>query len=548
MVKERKSLGSIYTDAFRDYWDLNLFADYGGEDVTYGDVAQSIQTFKVIFAKAGLQTGEKVAIYGRNSTNWAKAFLATMAYGAVIVPILPDFMPENVHNIVEHSEAKFLFADKSLYNNLDKSKLVGIEGCISIDDFSILECKTNALQSLSDEARVLMHGDRIKKEEFFFVEKEPEELQILSYTSGSVGFSKGVMIPARSLLSNILYAQDHMPLKPQDPIVSVLPMAHLFGLSFEFLFPITMGCHITFLTKAPSPQVLLKAFKEKRPSLIFFVPLVIEKIYKKQILPTLKKPLIKILLAFPGINSIIYKKTKETLTESFGGNFVEVVIGGAALSSEVEEFLRKVKFPFTVGYGMTECGPLISYAAWDETRAHSSGKLVDRMEVRIESDYPYKTVGEIQVKGENVMLGYYKNDDANANTFTDDGWFRTGDLGIIDKDNFIYIKGRLKNMLLGSSGQNIYPEELETRLNNMPYVLECVIIQRDLKLVALVYPDKEAMEKENITDEALPALMEENRKVFNHHVAKHDRLSEIQIVSKEFVKTPKKNIKRFLYT
>lgn len=545
---ERRNLGSMYTEVFREYWDQNLFTDYGGETFKYSEVAQSIQTLKVIFEKAGLKPGDKIAIYGRNSSNWAKVFLASLAYGAIAVPILPDFVPENVYNIVEHSESKFLFAGSSLYNSLDSSKLKGIEGCIAIDDFTILKCANENLKKLSAEGLAMMKGKQVTKGEFSFVERGDEELQILSYTSGSSGFSKGVMIPVRSLFSNLVYAQDYMPLQSGHRIVSLLPMAHVFGLAFEFMFPITMGCHTTFLTKTPTPKILLDAFKEIKPNLIFFVPLIIEKIYKKRLLPTLQKPVVKALLAIPGINSLLHKKIRNGLIESFGGEFFEVVIGGAALSAEVETLLRKIKFPFTVGYGMTECGPLISYAAWDEIRRFSAGKLVDRLEIRIESDDPFNTVGEIQVKGTNVMLGYYKNEEANKNTFTDDGWMKTGDLGVIDKDNFVYIKGRSKNMLLGPSGQNIYPEELEARLANMPYIQECVVVQRDNRLVALVYPDSEALKAEVIVDDSLPALMEQNRKVFNQQVAAYEQLSRIEVVSQEFEKTPKKNIKRFLYT
>ncbi len=545
---ENKNLGNLYTEVFRKFWDQNLFTDYEGESFLYSDVAQSIHTLKHIFEKAGLKPGEKVAIYGRNSSNWAKVFLASMSYGAIAVPILPDFVAENVEHIIEHSESKFLFAAKGLYDTLNPEKLKTIEGAIAIEDFSILKSNSDDLKKLSEEGLARMLTHKVKKEDFSFVERGDDELQILSYTSGSSGFSKGVMIPVRSIFSNIIYAQDYMPLNSGDKIVSILPMAHVFGLAFEFLFPITMGCHTTFLTKPPTPQLLLGAFKKIRPNLIYFVPLIIEKIYKKKLLPTLQKPAVKILLAIPGINSLIHKKIRNGLIESFGGNFVEVVIGGAALSAEVESLLKKIKFPFTVGYGMTECGPLISYAAWDVTRRYSAGKLVDRMEVRIESDDPYNTVGEIQVRGTNVMLGYYKNEEANKNTFTEDGWMKTGDLGIIDKDNFIYIKGRSKNMLLGPSGQNIYPEELEARLSNMPYVQECVIIQRNNKLTALIYPDKDAMKAEVIVEDGLPALMEQNRKAFNQQVAGYEQLSKIEVVDEEFEKTPKKNIKRFLYT
>jgi long-chain acyl-CoA synthetase len=546
---EKKNLGNMYTNAFREYWDLDLFNDYGTDEVfKYRDVAQSIQTLKVIFEKAGLKPGDKVAIYGRNSSKWAKIFLATMAYGAIAVPILPDFKPENVYHILEHSGSRFFFAQKALYETLDHTKLKGIEGCIAIDDFSILACANDNLKKLSEEGLAMMQGKAVTKEEFFFVERGDEEIQVLSYTSGSSGFSKGVMIPVRSLFSNIIYAFEHMHLKPGNRIVSLLPMAHVFGLAFEFLYPIVMGCHTTFLTKTPSPQVLIKSFGEIKPNLIYLVPLILEKIYKKRLLPTLQKPVMKVLLKVPGINGILHKKIKEKLVGTFGGNFMEVVIGGAALSAEVETFLRKIKFPFSIGYGMTECGPLISYAPWDEMRLHSAGTLVDRMEIRIESEDPYNKVGEIQVRGTNVMLGYYNNDEANRNTFTSDGWLKTGDLGIIDKENFVYIKGRSKNMLLGPSGQNIYPEELEARLNNMNMVLECVVVQRDHKLTALIYPDYEAMKTEGIEEAALPVIMEENRKLFNTQVPGYEQLSKIEFVKDEFEKTPKRNIKRYLYT
>jgi long-chain acyl-CoA synthetase len=545
---EINNLGGMYTAAFRKHWNLPLFSDYGGEIFKFSDVAQSIHTLKIIFEKAGLQPGDKVAIFGRNSSNWAKVFLATMAYGAIIVPILPDFTPENVHNIVNHSESKFLFAAKPLFASLDKNELKGIEGCIAIEDFSVLMSNSERLKLLSNEGLSLMKGIHVSKEEFTFVERGDEEVQVISYTSGSSGFSKGVMIPVRSIYSNVVYGREHMPLSAGDRIVSFLPMAHVFGLLFEFLFPLSLGCHTTFLNKMPSPQVLIQAFQSVKPRLILSVPLVIEKIYKKKLVPTLQKPIMKVLLNIPGINNLLYKKIRAKLVDTFGGNFFEIVIGGAALSSEVEHFFRKIKFPFTIGYGMTECGPLISYAPWNEARKLSAGKLVDRMEVRIESDDPYNTVGEIQVRGANVMLGYYKNEEANRNTFTADGWMKTGDLGVIDQDNFIYIKGRSKNMLLGPSGQNIYPEELEARLSNMPYVLECVVVQRDHKLVALVYPDKELINAEHTNDVQLEAIMAENRKHFNALVSSYEQLSKIEMVSEEFEKTPKRNIKRFLYS
>lgn len=539
------SLGKFYTDSFRENWNLPLFSDYGGNALKYSDVALKIQSLSNLLEGAGIKPGDKISIYGRNSANWGIIYLTCLAYGAVAVPILPDFKAENVHHIVNHSESKILFASKALYSSLDYSQMGNIEGVLSIENFNVISSKTPLL----NEAFAKYEGSpkSINKENFKFGEFGEDDLCMISYTSGTSGFTKGVMLPNRSIYSNVLYAQEHMPLRSGHKIVSFLPMAHCYGLLFEFQFPITVGCHITFLNKMPSPQILTKAFQEIKPNLILSVPLVIEKIYKKKLLPTLKKPAIKVLLAIPGINQILYKSIRAKLIDTFGGNFCEIVIGGAALSPEVEKFFRKIHFPFTIGYGMTECGPLISYASWNTTQPSSSGILVDRMEVRIESEDPYKTVGEIQVRGENVTSGYFKNDEATKNTFTADGWLKTGDLGIIDKQNFIYIKGRSKNMLLGPSGQNIYPEELEARLSNMPYIQECVVVQRDAKLVALVYPDHDAMKSEGVTANDLEALMNLNKENYNKEVSSYEQLSKIELVDSEFEKTPKKNIKRYLY-
>lgn len=541
------SLGSLYTKSFQQSWDLPLFSDYGGEAISYSDVAQSINTLRTLFVEAEINAGDKVAIYGRNSSNWGKIFLACMAHGAVPVPILPDFKPENVHHIVNHSESKVLFAAKSLFETLDPSQMTDILGVVSIETFEVLDCKNETLKAYCEEGKTLMHNTKIEKEAFKFSESALEDVCIISYTSGTSGFTKGVMIPVRSIHSNVIFAREHMPLKSGDKLVSFLPMAHVYGLLFEFLFPVSVGCHVTFLNKMPSPQVLVKAFQEIQPHLILSVPLVIEKIYKKRLLPTLQKPVMKVLLNIPGLNTILHKKIRSKLVDTFGGRFYEIVIGGAALSTEVETFFRKIKFPFTIGYGMTECGPLISYAAWNHTQLASAGQLVDRMEVRIESEDPYNQAGEIQVKGANVMLGYFKNDDANRNTFTQDGWLKTGDLGVIDSNNFIYIKGRSKNMLLGPSGQNIYPEELEARLSNLAYIQECVVVQRDAKLFALVYPDKEAMKTDGIEVSQLESIMANNKVKFNSEVPGYEQLTKIELVDIEFEKTPKRNIKRYLY-
>ena len=545
MVKSapQSRLDQMYTTAFQQNWDRPLFTDYDGKTSTYGEVANQIEALKITLSEAGLKPGDKVAIYARNSSNWATTFFSIMAFGGVIVPILPDFTPENAHHILKHSGAKVLFVADSLFVNLNKAELKELRLTISTDDFKILNEKSGSLtQTAIDDSL------SVEKQNFELPRREDEDLLVLSYTSGSMGFSKGVMLPVRSIKSNIIYARENMPLKAGDRIVSILPMAHIFGLAFENLFPVSLGCHITFLTKVPTPQILLKALGEVKPHLILLVPLIIEKIYKKRIVPLLEKPATKVLLTLPGIRNLIYKKTRKSLIESFGGNFHEAVVGGAALSPEVELFFRKIEFPFTIGYGMTECGPLISYAPHDVTKNGSSGKLVDRMEVRINSEKPYEEAGEIQVKGRNLMLGYYNNKKANDQAFTKDGWFKTGDLGIIDDENFIFIKGREKNMLLGPSGQNVYPEELESRLMNFPFIQECVIIQRNNRLVAKVYPDAEMMTLSGTKEEDLDDVLEKTRRSYNEAVASYEQLSGIELVDQEFEKTPKKNIKRFLYT
>ena len=536
-------LDQMYTTAFQENWENPLFTDYGSKTSTFGEVATQIESLKITMKEAGLKPGDKIAIYARNSSKWATAFFSIMAFKGVVVPILPDFTPENAHHILEHSGAKALFVADSLFANLNRDELKNLKLITSTDDFRILSGKSDSSNQMA-----INDSLSVEKKEFLFPKRDDEDLLVLSYTSGSMGFSKGVMIPVRSIESNIQYARANMPLKAGDRIVSILPMAHIFGLAFENLFPVSLGCHITFLTKVPTPQILLKALGEVKPHLILLVPLIIEKIYKKRIVPSLEKPAIKALLAIPGIRNLIYNKTRKSLIESFGGNFHEAVVGGAALSPEVEAFFRKIEFPFTIGYGMTECGPLISYAPHDVTKKGSSGKLVDRMEVRIDSDKPHEEAGEIQVKGRNVMLGYYNNKKANEQSFTKDGWFKTGDLGITDDENFIFIKGRKKNMLLGPSGQNVYPEELESRLMNFPFIQECVIIQRNNQLVAKVYPDAEMMASTGTKEEDLDDILEKTRRSYNKAVASYEQLSGIELVDQEFEKTPKKNIKRFLYT
>lgn len=542
-----KGLLHWYREAFLNNRDLPAFSDYEGIEYTFGDAARLIDQIHGFFEQAGLAKGDKVALLGRNSSHWGITFLATISYGAIAVPVLPDFNPADVHHIVRHSESKLLFAGDLLLEKLDLSEMPDLEAVVSLQRMESVWARTTEClhywRSHNNNRPPFAH------ERFMPGELQTDDVCVISYTSGTSGFTKGVLITARSLTSNIRFAREHMPLKSGEKIVSFLPMAHVFGLLFEFLFPASLGCHITFLTKAPTPQIIVKAFKDVRPHLILSVPLVIEKIYNKQIQPALEKPLMTFLLKVPGIRSVLYRKVREKLTETFGGRFYEIVIGGAALNREVEDFFRKIGFRFTIGYGMTECGPLISYQSWDKTRPYSAGTLVDRMEMRIDSADPYHEVGEILVRGENVMAGYYKNPEATAQAIDADGWLHTGDLGVTDANNFIYIRGRSKNMLLGPSGQNIYPEELEAKLSSQHFVMESVVVDRDGKLVALVFPDHESLNLHHHDKSPdIDRIMEEYRVKVNRELPKYSQIAKIELVGTEFEKTPKKNIKRYLYT
>ena len=544
---ENLTLAKLYTNTFRSNWDNLAFSDFDGGDYNYKDVAKTIKSLHLFYQLAGLQRGDKIAVLGRNSANWGAVFLSAISAGLVIVPILPDFNETDTNHILNHSESKLVICAKSMLDKIDMKKSEKLQAIIRLEDFGFHAGKIDYLEYKLADGFQYYKENELEKNAFEFEEWKPEEMCIISYTSGTSGFTKGVMIPEQSLVSNIIYAREHMPLAAGDKIVSFLPMAHVYGLLFEFLFPITLGCHITFLSKMPTPAIITKAFGQIRPRLILSVPLIIEKIYKKKIVPAIEKPSVKLMLKVPGLSSVILKKIRKTLVETFGGRFFEIVIGGAPLSADVEKFFKRVKFPITVGYGMTECGPLISYEAWDKTMSSSAGRLVDRMEVRIDSEDPFNVVGEIQVRGENVMLGYYKNEADTEAAFTEDGWLRTGDLGVIDQNNFIYIRGRSKNMLLGPSGQNIYPEEVEAKMCNQNYVAECVVAERKGKLVAMVYPDLEAMEADKINKDDLPQLMEANRIAVNAELPKYEQVSSVELVEEEFEKTPKKNIKRYKY-
>ncbi len=548
MIKER--LIGYIEDSIKKNWDIGALTNYMGEGFTYKEIAAKIMRLHMIYDKAGIKLGDKVSLIGKNSAQWCVVYLATVTFGAVIVPILPDFKHDDLKNIVNHSDSKMLFADKSIMDELEYADMPALDNVFYIEDFSYAMGNNTGVADLTaniDKEYNIKYPE-LKPEMIRFSDVGNEDIAVISYTSGTTGFSKGVMIPHRSLAANVRFAQENMPLEPGDNIVSFLPLAHTYGCAFEFLFPFTYGCYITILTKTPSPQIILQAFKEIRPRLILSVPLVIEKIYKKQLLPVIDKPVMKFLLAVPGINRILMNKIRKTLYESFGGNFKEMIIGGAAFNADVEKFFRKIRFPFTVGYGMTECGPLISYASWNTTKLGASGRPVDTLEITIDSSDPEKEVGEIILRGDNVMLGYYKNEKVTGEIIDKDGWMHTGDLGIMDGNGNIFIRGRSKSMLLGPSGKNIYPEEIESMINNLYLVAESVVISENNKLIALVYPDFEQMKKDGVNEEHLGEMYDKARKEVNERLPSYMNVAKFRIHDEEFVKTPKRNIKRFLYT
>jgi long-chain acyl-CoA synthetase len=548
MIKER--LIGYIEQSIRQNWEIEALSNYREKEYSYKDIAGKILKFHTLFRESGISEGDKIALVGRNSANWCITYLATVTYGAVIVPVLPDFKPEDLINIINHSDSRLLFVDDKIYESFELSKMQEIIGAVSLDDFRMLSSVSPAFKESFDhlDEKVSKIYPELRKEDIKFSDITNDNLAVISYTSGTTGFSKGVMITHNSLACNVRFAQNHMPLKPGDPLVSFLPLAHTYGCAFEFLFPFTFGCHITILTKTPSPQILVQAFKEIQPRLILSVPLVIEKIFKKQLLPVIDKPHMKILLAIPGINKILHKKIREKLTVTFGGKFYEIVIGGAAFGADAEKFFKKIGFRFTVGYGMTECGPLISYASWDTTKLGASGRAVDTLEVTIDSPDPEKIVGEIILRGENVMTGYYKNEKATREMIDNKGWMHTGDLGVIDKEGNIFIKGRSKSMILGPSGKNIYPEEIESVINNKNYVMESLVISEENKLIGLIFPDYEMMKRDNISEEQLITILDQTRKEVNERLPDFMTVSKFRIHPEEFVKTPKRSIKRFLYT
>ena len=544
------SFNSYIQRAIVDYWDQDALTDYQGITLQFHDVARKIEKLHILFENSDVKQGDKIAICGRNSAHWAVAFIATLTYGAVAVPILHEFNGEQIQNIVNHSESKLLFIGDYAVKTIDPEQMPGLEGIINIPDFSLMISRSERL-TYAREHLNLMFGSKypmaFRKEHVSYHQDEADELALINYTSGTTGFSKGVMLPYRAIWGNIEFIINRLGKKihPGDNLLSILPMAHMYGMAVEFLFAFCHGCHLFFLTRLPSPAIIAQAFADVKPALIVTVPLIIEKIIRKRVFPKVQENRVKLLLAMPVVNKKVKDRICQEVYNAFGGNFYEIIVGGAALSKEVEEFLLGINFPITVGYGTTECAPLISYCDYKEFVAGCCGKPVDRMEVKILSNDPHNIPGEIVTKGCNVMLGYYKNEEATRQAIDKEGWYHTGDLGTMDDEKRLFIRGRIKNMLLGASGQNIYPEEIEDKLNSMPMVAECIVVQRGEKLVALVYPDKD--EVISFTQEELERIMEQNRNDLNAQLPVYSRIAAIELHEEEFAKTPKKSIKRYLY-
>lgn len=550
MIKE--NFVKLYENSFKYNWDLPALTDYGNEHtIYYRDLAYEVAKLHILFDKLGIEKGTKISLVGKNTTNWCIVYLAVVTYGAVIVPILQEFHPDNIHHIINHSESDYLFVGDANFDALDDEQMPALKAIFTLTDFSCLS--ENGNKSAKDICAHLgeyfeqKYPKGFSKDDIKYADVDNSEVVLFNYTSGTTGFSKGVMLLANNLAGNVTFAKSLNLLLRKQRVVSFLPLAHAYGCAFDFLYALSEGVHTTLLGKTPSPKILSAAFAEIRPNLIVTVPLIIEKIYKKAIIPKIEKKGVQIAMKIPILRDRVYAKIKKGLVEALGGNFNEVIIGGAPLSKEVEEFLYKIKFPFTVGYGMTECAPLISYDPHDKFIPSSCGKILPIMELRIDSSDPYSVLGEVQVRGENVMLGYYKNPEATEQAFTEDGWLRTGDLGTMDKNGRIYLRGRSKTMILGASGQNIFPEEIEARLNNMPYVMESLVVCRDKKLVALIYPDYEAMDTNGVGSEDLEDIMLAHKELLNRNVSSYEQVSAIQIFPTEFEKTPKKSIKRYLY-
>ncbi len=546
------SFNACIEESIKSHWDLDALTDYKGATLQYQDVARKIEKLHILFENSDIQRGDKIALCGRNMSNWAVAFLATLTYGAVAVPILHEFTADQIHHIVNHSEARLLFVGDVVAKQIDPDKMPALEGIVNIPDYSLMISRSDRLTAARENLNRYF-GEKFPKyfrKEFvnYYKEEDPNELALINYTSGTTGFSKGVMIPYRALWSNLDFASHVLDneLHPGDNTISILPMAHMYGMAFEFIKEFMSGCHIFYLTRIPSPAVVAQAFTDVKPIIIIAVPLVIEKIIRKKVFPKLTAP-VRVLMKTPVVGQKIKEKIRAQVYNAFGGRLYEIIVGGAALNQEVEQFLKDIHFPITVGYGATECAPIITYADWKDHKGGSCGREVIHMEVKIDSKHPHKEPGEILARGMNVMLGYYKNEEATAQTIDKDGWYHTGDLGIMDKKGNVFIKGRSKNMLLGPSGQNIFPEEIEDALNSLPLVSESIVVQREGKLVALVHPDIETCTQQNMSSEDVENLMKQNLQQLNSNQPAYCKISHIEIHDEEFEKTPKKSIKRFLY-
>lgn len=551
MMENRESIITLIQSSIQKNWEYPALSDLHGASYQYRDVARKIAKLHLLFEHAGLKPGDKIALCGRNCAQWAMAFLASFTYGTVSVPILHEFKPDNIHNLVTHSDAKLLFVDTSIWENLEPDAMPALKGALNIADYSVILSRSKRLTEARNNLNRLF-GERyperfVPSDAVYRQPADDNDMAIINYTSGSTGFSKGVVLSYHNLWSNVRFALDNIPyIKPGDGAICMLPLAHMFGLTIEMLHMLAHGAHIYFLTRTPSPRIIMDAFATVRPKLIITVPLIIEKIIKGRVFPLLDKPLMKVLLHIPVVDDRLLGKIRDKLTATFGGNLEQLIIGGAALNKDVETFLLRIHFPFTVGYGMTECAPLIAYAPWDAQRPGSCGRITDRMEARIDSPDPANIPGTLWVRGDNVMKGYYKNDEATASTIKD-GWMNTGDICQMDDDGFLYIRGRDKSMILGPSGQNIYPEEIEHAVNNLPYVSESLVVERGGKLVALIYPDYEAALKDGLSNTALEDLMRQNIKQVNADLPAYSQIADITLLQEEFEKTPKRSIKRYLY-
>ena len=549
-METTSSLIQLIEESIRKNWNLDAMTDYKGATLQYKDVARKIEKMHILFEHAGIKKGDKIALCGRNSANWTATFLGVITYGAVAVPILHEFKADNVHNIVNHSEARMLFVGDQVWENFNEAAMPHLEGIIELKNFDLVVSRsqrlTYAREHLNEEFGK-RYPCRFRAENVSYRREEPEELAVINYTSGTTGYSKGVMLPYRSIISNVVHIHKKVGLKPGDNVVSMLPLGHIFGLVFDFIYGVTVGAHLWFLTRMPSPKIIAESFAEIRPRVIACVPLIVEKIFKKNILPKVDNKLGKLLLKLPIVSDKIKEQIRTQAMEVFGGNFIEIVIGGAPFNPEVEAFLRKINFPYTIAYGMTEAAPLICHSRWDEIQYTSCGKTVSNMETKVLSSDPERIPGELVCRGMNVMLGYYKNEEATAQAIDCNGWLHTGDMAIKDAEGNIFIKGRCKNMLLTASGQNIYPEEIEARLNNMPFVNESLVILAGDKLIALVYPDNEEAFAQGMDKKALEAAIEVNHTELNKMLPAYSQITRIKLYPEEFEKTAKKSIKRFLY-